>query len=127
MGTQAEKRVDEELLTDCKRVTGKTRLLFQMAAEALAHPAEAVQEVLSPVVGVETLRHLVTEGAATGHFDRDNVQRVMQLPIRSINSSYSEFQATGRDAYPTPAVAGWLPAPLTRASSVAGFPLRRHA
>lgn len=78
MGTQAEKRVDEELLTDFKRVTGKTRLLFQMAAVALDHPAEAVQEVIYPVVGVETLRNLVTEGAATGHFYRDKVQRVMQ-------------------------------------------------
>jgi len=78
MGTQAEKRGDEELLTDFKRVPGKTRLLFQMAAVALDHPAEAVQEVIYPVVGVETLRNLVTEGAATGHFYRDKVQRVMQ-------------------------------------------------
>jgi hypothetical protein len=78
MSTQAERRVDEELLTDIKRVTGKTRLLFQMAAVALAHPAEAVQEVIYPVVGLETLRNLVTEGAATGHFYRDKVQRVMQ-------------------------------------------------
>ena len=46
MGTHAEKRVDEELWTDFKRVTGKTRLLFQMAAVALDHPAEAVQEVI---------------------------------------------------------------------------------
>jgi hypothetical protein len=37
------------------------------------------------------------------------------LPIRSINFPYSEFQAADRDEYPTPAVAGWLPAPLTRA------------
>ena len=27
---------------------------------------------------METLRNLVTEGAATGHFYRDKVQRVMQ-------------------------------------------------
>jgi len=85
MGTQAEKRVDEELLTDFKRVTGKTRLLFQMAAVALDHPAEAVQEVIYPVVGVETLRNLVTEGAATGHFYRDKVQRVMQGSYRGIH------------------------------------------
>ncbi len=78
MGTQAAKRVDEALWTDCKRVPGKTRLLFQMAAVALDHPAEAVQEVRYPVGGVETLRTLVTEGAATGHFSRDKVQRVMQ-------------------------------------------------
>jgi hypothetical protein len=49
------------------------------------------------------------------------------LPIRSINSSYSEFQAAGRDEYPTPGVAGLLPATLTRVSADAGYPLRRRA
>ena len=63
MGTQAEKRVDEELLTDFKRVTGKTRLLFQMAAVALDQPAEAVQEVIYPVVGVERARQLSISNA----------------------------------------------------------------
>ena len=78
MGVNAEKRVDQELLADFKRVSGKTRLLFQMAAVSLAHPAEPVQEVIYPVVGVETLRDLVTEGASTGHFYRDKVQTVMR-------------------------------------------------
>ena len=68
--------MDEELLTDFKRVTGKTRLLFQMAAVALDHPAEAVQEVIYPVVGGDPPEF--NEGAATGHFYRDKVQRVMQ-------------------------------------------------
>jgi hypothetical protein len=78
MSVKAEKRVDRELLADFKRVTGKTRLLFQMAAVSLAHPAEPVQEVIYPVVGVQTLRDLVTEGAATGHFYRDQVHKVMR-------------------------------------------------
>jgi TnpA family transposase len=78
MSVKAEKRVDRELLADFKRVTGKTRLLFQMAAVSLAHPAAPVQEVIYPVVGVQTLRDLVTEGAATGHFYRDKVQMVMR-------------------------------------------------
>jgi hypothetical protein len=78
MSVKAEKRVDQELLADFKRVTGKTRLLFQMAAVSLAHPAEPVQEVIYPVVGVQTLRDLVTEGAATGHFYRDQVHKVMR-------------------------------------------------
>jgi hypothetical protein len=78
MGTQAEQRVAEELLTDCKRVTGKTRLLLQMAAGALAHPTEVLQAGIYPVVGLETLRHLVPEGAITGPFYHDKVQRVMQ-------------------------------------------------
>jgi TnpA family transposase len=78
MSVKAEKRVDQALLADFKRVTGKTRLLFQMAAVSLAHPADPVQEVIYPVVGVQTLRDLVTEGAATGHFYRDHVHRVMR-------------------------------------------------
>src|SRR5215216_2834025 len=78
MSVKAEKRVDQALLADFKRVTGKTRLLFQMAAVSLAHPAEPVQEVIYPVVGVQTLRDLVTEGAATGHFYRDQVHKVMR-------------------------------------------------
>jgi hypothetical protein len=78
MSVKAEKRVDQALLADFKRVTGKPRLLFQMAAVSLAHPAEPVQEVIYPVVGVQTLRDLVTEGAATGHFYRDKVHLVMR-------------------------------------------------
>ena len=66
--------------------------------------------------------------AKRGNRKGDNVIRpeVYLLPIRSINFPYSEFQAGGRDEYPTPAVAGWLPAPLTRASFAAGFPLRQQ-
>jgi hypothetical protein len=59
-----------------------------------------------------------------GRVDRKSIN---DLPIRSINSSYSEFQAAGRDEYPTPGVAGLLPATLTRVSADAGYPLRRRA
>jgi hypothetical protein len=48
------------------------------------------------------------------------------LPIRSINSLSSAFQAAERDEYPTPAVAEWLPALLTRTSTAAGVPRRSH-
>jgi hypothetical protein len=76
MRVKAEKRVDQALLADFKRVTGKPRVLFQMAAVSRAPPAAPVQEVISPVVGVQTWRDLVTEGAATGHFYRDKGHRV---------------------------------------------------
>jgi hypothetical protein len=49
------------------------------------------------------------------------------LPIRPINFHYPEFQAVGREKYPSPALAGFLPATLTKVSADAGFPLRRHA
>src|SRR5712691_10259390 len=49
------------------------------------------------------------------------------LPIRPINFQFPEFQAVRREKYPTPAVAGFPPATLTRVSADAGFPLQQHA
>ena len=39
----------------------------------------------------------------------------------------AEFQAVDREKYPTPDIARWSPAPLTRVSTDAGCPLRRPA
>jgi len=78
MGVNAEKRVDEELLADFKRVTGKTGLLFQMAEASLDHPKGQVDEVIYPVVGEQTLRDLVKEYRATGRSYREKVHTVMR-------------------------------------------------
>ena len=78
MGVNAEKRVDEELLADFKRVTGKTGLLFQMAEASLDHPKGQVDEVIYPVVGEQTLRDLVKEYRATGRSYREKVHMVMR-------------------------------------------------
>ena len=82
MDTHAEKRVDEVLLTDFKRVTGKPRLLFQLAEVSLAQPEGQVKAVIYPAVGEQTLRDVVAEGRASGATYRDKVQTVLQ-------SSYS--------------------------------------
>ena len=78
MGVNAEKRVDEELLADFKRVTGKTGILFQMAEASLDHPKGQVDEVIYPVVGEQTLRDLVKEYRATGRSYREKVHTVMR-------------------------------------------------
>jgi hypothetical protein len=78
MGVNAEKRVDEALLADVKRVTGKTGLLFQMAEAALDHPKGQVDEVIYPVVGAQPLRALVKEARATGRSYRAKVHPVMR-------------------------------------------------
>ena len=59
IGASAEKRVDQVLLADCKRVMGKPALLFRMAAASLAQPEGRVNEVIYPVVG-DIIRDLVT-------------------------------------------------------------------
>jgi len=78
MGVNAEKRVDEALLADFKRVTGKTGILFQMAEASLDHPKGQVDEVIYPVVGEQTLRDLVKEYRATGRSYREKVHTVMR-------------------------------------------------
>jgi TnpA family transposase len=78
MGVNAEKRVDEALLADFKRVTGKTGILFQMAEASLDHPKGQVDEVIYPVVGEQTLRDLVKEYHATGRSYREKVHTVMR-------------------------------------------------
>ena len=78
MGGNAEKPVDQALLTDFKRVKGKTGILFQMAEVSLAQPQGQVQEVIYPVVGEQTLRDLVTEARASGVSYRDQVHTMMR-------------------------------------------------
>jgi TnpA family transposase len=78
MGASAEKRVDQVLLADFKRVMGKPALLFRMAAASLAQPEGQVKEVIYPVVGEQTLQDLVTESQASGRSYSERVHRVMR-------------------------------------------------
>jgi hypothetical protein len=66
MGVNAEKRVDEALVADFTRGTGKPGILLQRAEASLDHPKGQVDEVLYPVVGAQPLRDLVKESRATG-------------------------------------------------------------
>lgn len=75
MGVRAERRVEKELLSDFKQVSGKTRLLFKLAQAALAHPNGMVKEVIYPVAGEETLRNLVKEYQSSGGTYREKVYK----------------------------------------------------
>lgn len=66
INAKAERRVDEVLLDDLRRVTGKTNLLFRLADATLAQPDGVVRDVVFPVVGEATLNDLVKEWKATG-------------------------------------------------------------
>ena len=66
INAKAERRVDEVLLDDLRRVSGKTSLLFRLADATLAKPDGVVRDVVFPVVGEATLQDLVKEWKATG-------------------------------------------------------------
>jgi TnpA family transposase len=83
IGATAEKRVENELIADLKRVTGKPALLFKLAAASLAKPDDTVRTVVFPVVDEQTLRDLVAEGEATGPMYRHHLQAVIRGSYRS--------------------------------------------
>jgi len=78
IGVTAEQRVDKILLDDFKRVTGKTGLLYRVAAASLEHPDERVRDVIYPVASEQTLRDLVREYKATGRAYKTQVHTVMR-------------------------------------------------
>jgi TnpA family transposase len=83
IGATAEKRVENELIADLKRVTGKPALLFKLAAASLAKPDDTVRVVVFPIVGEQTLRDLVAEGEATGPMYRHHLHAVIRGSYRS--------------------------------------------
>lgn len=78
LSSRAERKVERELLTDLKRVQGKTNLLFQLAEAAIDHPDTTVREALFPVVSEQTLRDLVREYRASGGAYQKRVYMVMR-------------------------------------------------
>ncbi len=83
LGSRAEQRVEQTLLAEFKRVTGKTVLLFQLAEAALAAPDGTVREVVYPIAGEQTLRDLVREAKTTGGAYRRQVQGHMRASYGS--------------------------------------------
>ncbi|HJX09816.1 MAG TPA: Tn3 family transposase [Candidatus Binatia bacterium] len=78
IGVRAGNKVEEQLLADFRKVRGKTGLLFKLAEAAVDHPKGVVEEVLYPVVNLQTLKDLVKEFKATGSAYHKVVHTVMR-------------------------------------------------
>ncbi len=61
IGARAERRVEQQVLNELRKVSGKNNLLFEIANASLAQPDGIVRQVIFPVVGEQTLRDLVRE------------------------------------------------------------------
>jgi hypothetical protein len=84
--TTAERRVEQELLADFRRVTGKTGLLFRVAGASVERPDGIVRDVVFPAVGGEHVLHeLVKEYKATGPGYRRKLHQAMR---RSYQAHY---------------------------------------
>ncbi|MGH3810806.1 MAG: Tn3 family transposase, partial [Pseudonocardiaceae bacterium] len=88
ISVRAEKKVENEVNAEFRRVHGKTGILVKLAAAALAMPEEIVRKALYPVVGKQTLQDVVTEAEAT--------ERNFTIRVRTkLRGSYSHHYRRG--------------------------------
>ncbi|MGD9153744.1 MAG: Tn3 family transposase [Gammaproteobacteria bacterium] len=82
ISAKAEKRVVREFIADIQKINGKTNILYKVAVASLNHPKDAVENVIYPVAGEQTLRDIVKEYKATAsHY-------ILQVHAKT-RSSYS--------------------------------------
>ncbi len=75
---RAEKRINQELIDEFKKVSGKTGLLYRIAEVSIAEPSGIIEQVIFPVVSLKTLKDLVAEYKATGLAYKRRVHNVMR-------------------------------------------------
>ena len=75
---RAEKRINQELIDEFKKVSGKTGLLYQIAEASIAEPSGIIEQVIFPVVSIQTLKNLVAEYKSTGLAYKRRVHNVMR-------------------------------------------------
>ena len=84
ISVRAERKVENELSSEFRRVHGKQGILFKLAAPAVDHPDELVRTALYPVVGEATLRDLVAEARA----DERTFSTRVRVQLRSCYSHH---------------------------------------
>ena len=75
---RAEKRINQELIEEFKKVSGKTGLLYRIAEVSIAEPSGIIEQVIFPVVSLKTLKDLVAEYKGTGLAYKRRVHNVMR-------------------------------------------------
>ncbi|MEL7079389.1 MAG: Tn3 family transposase [Cyanobacteria bacterium J06648_1] len=75
---RAEKRINQELIEEFKKVSGKAHLLYRIAEVSIAEPGGTIERVIFPVVSLKTFKDLVAEYKATGLAYKRRVHNVMR-------------------------------------------------
>ena len=75
---KAEKRINQQLIEEFKKVSGKTGLLYRIAEASIAEPNGVIEQVIFPVVSLKTLKDLVAEYKGSGLAYKRRVHNVMR-------------------------------------------------
>ena len=88
ISVRAEKKVENEISAEFRRVHGKSGMLVRLAQAALDLPEELVREAIYPVVGTRTLADIVAEAKAN--------EKVFNSRVRTkLRGSYSRHYRRG--------------------------------
>ncbi len=77
IGSRAEHRVNKRIIKEVKRVRGKNKLLYDVAAASLDNPEGKIKEIIYPIAGEQTLRDVIQEFKISGSYDQQ-VQTIMR-------------------------------------------------
>jgi hypothetical protein len=103
---RAEKRINQELIEEFKKVSGKTGLLYRIAEVSIAEPNGVIEQVIFPVVSLKTLKDLVAESLALRSLNVNScpisriiVRVIGRMPLRRVirqivSITPATFQAT---------------------------------
>jgi TnpA family transposase len=75
---RAEKKVEEEYLSEYKRVVNKEGILYRIAEAVVDHPDEKVRDVVFPVANEKLLREVIKEYKAKSPAFRQKVHTIMR-------------------------------------------------
>ena len=78
INVHAEKKVEEEYLTEYKRVINKEGILYRIAEAVVDHPDEKVRDVVFPVASEKLLQEVIKEYKAKSPAFRQKVQTIMR-------------------------------------------------
>ena len=76
--TKAEKRIQQQILADIVRVSGKSTILVRMAEAALENPDEAVEVVIYPAAGGKKILEAVVKEHQAGQSYQQRVLAAMR-------------------------------------------------
>ncbi len=78
ISVRAERKLVKELLSDFRKVHGKSTLLFRIAEAALLNPEGRVKDVVYPVAGENVLQNLLKEFKSSGPGYKQQVHKIIR-------------------------------------------------